>query len=445
MLGKSESRTILEQALGYSWADQTEAVLLSEDSSLTRFANSIIHQNVAETNAELRIRAVFGKKVGVAVTNNLSPDSVKQVVESAASMAMLQEENADFMSLPGPRPVPEVKAFVDRTATCGPEERARIVGVVCRKAKDKGLSAAGALETGQREIAVANSLGIFAYHPSTLASISTVIAAENSTGYADFLSSDVAAIDAEALADEAIDKALRSRNPVSVEPGEYEVILEEYAANDILDFLVETGFSALAVQEGRSFMCNKFGQAIVDGGVSIWDDGLDTSGLPIPFDFEGVPKQKVTMIDRGIARDVVYDSYTAGRVGKESTGHALPAPNPEGPMPTNMFFASGDASIEQMLRGVRRGIWVTRFWYTRTVHPLTVIVTGMTRDGSFLIENGEITQPIKNMRFTQGYLEALRNVEMIGATTKLQRSWFGGNRVPALKIAKWNFSSATEY
>lgn len=445
MLGEERVRQILEAALACSQADQTEVLLFGSDSSLTRFANSVIHQNVSETNGELRVRAVFGKKVGVASTNDLSPGSIEKVVENAARIAKLQEENPDFVSLPEPRPIPRVSAFVERTADYGPKERAGAVAVICSKAKDNGLSAAGAFQTGTYEIAVANSLGIFAYHPRTVASISTVMASDDSSGYADYLTPDVATVDAEALADEALGKALRARHPIAVEPGEYEVVLEEYAANDILDFLAETGFSALAVQEGRSFMIGKFGRKIVDEKVSIWDDGTDPNTLPIPFDFEGVPKRKVAMIDHGVARDVVYDSYTAKRVGKESTGHALPAPNTIGPLPTNMFMGAGTAIKQEMVRGIRRGIWVTRFWYTRTVAPMPVIVTGMTRDGTFLIENGEITRPIKNMRFTQSYLEALQNVESISASTKLQESWFGANRVPALRIGKWNFTSATEY
>lgn len=445
MLGIDEAKRILELAIAHSPADQTEVLILTEDSGLTRFANSSIHQNVAETNAEIRVRAVFGKKVGVASSNVVTPDAIRALVDNACSIARLQAENPDFVSLPEPRPIVPVDAFLSRTALSGPDDRARIVGTICRKARDRGLSAAGALTTGAFEIAVANSLGIFGYHPYTIADINTVITAEDSTGYADAVSLDIDQIDAESIADEAIDKSFRSRNPIRLEPGEYEVILEEYATTDIIDFLSYSGLSALAVQENRSFMHDRFGQRIVDPDISIWDDGLSPSTLPMPFDFEGVPKSKVDLIDRGVASGVVYDSYTSKRVGKESTGHALPAPNPEGPMPGNVFLKAGDASKEEMVKQTRRGVWVSRFWYTRTVHPLTVVVTGMTRDGTFLVENGELTRAVKNFRFTQGYLEALNNVQMIGNTTKLERNWFGANRVPALKISGWNFTSVTEY
>ncbi|MCL5265050.1 MAG: TldD/PmbA family protein [Chloroflexi bacterium] len=445
MLGKERAQQILSRALTCSKADQTEVILSTADSSLTRFANSAIHQNVSETNAELRVRVVLGKRIGVASTNDLSVNSIKNVIENATTIAKLQEENPEFVSLPSPGPIRSVNAYVEQTASFGPEDRAKEVAIICRKARENGLIAAGAFTTGSSELAVANSIGVFGYHPSTLADINMVIASEDSSGYADHVSTDVATVDSERLADEAVLKALQTRNPVAVTPGEYEVILEEYAANDILHFLAETGLSALAVQEDRSFIAHKFGQKLVGENVSIWDDGLDPSGLPMPFDYEGVPKEKVMMIDHGVAKNVVYDSYTASRVGKRSTGHALPSPNTIGPIPMNMFMAAGDVTKEAMLRSTKRGIWVTRFWYTRTVHPLPVLVTGMTRDGSFLIENGEITRPIKNMRFTQSYLEGLSNVEMISSDTKLQRTWAGANRVPALKIARWRFTSTTEY
>jgi len=445
MLGIDEAKRIVELAIAHSKADQTEVLILAEESNLTRFANSGIHQNVSERNVDIRVRAVLGKRVGVASTNVLTPSAIRAVVEDACSISRLQEENPDFVSLPEPAPIKPTNAYVERTAKSSAMDRARMVGVICKKAVEKGMSAAGSLTTATKEIAVANSLGIFGYHPSTTAEITVVIAGQDSTGYANALSTDVSDIDVEKVAQEALDKALRSRNPILLEPGEYEVVLEEYATSDIVDFLAQTGLNALALQEGRSFVVGKLGQRILDPSISIWDDGLDPATLPMPFDYEGVPKRKVDLIDKGVAVGVTYDSYTAKRAGKESTGHALPAPNTEGPIPINVFLKPGAATKEEMVKQTRRGIWVTRFWYTRTVHPLTVVVTGMTRDGTFLIENGEITRAVKNFRFTQGYLDALNNVQMLGRSTKLQRNWFGASRVPALKIGKWNFTSVTEY
>ncbi|MFQ6058732.1 MAG: TldD/PmbA family protein [Anaerolineae bacterium] len=446
MLGRERVREITEQVLAHSTADQTEVLVLGQESGLTRFANSYIHQNVAEANVEVRVRVVLDKRIGVASTNDLSSEAVQKVVETALTVARFQPQNPDFVSLPESQPIPEINAWVERTAAFTPQDRAQVVGVICRRAAEKGLVASGAFSTTSYEIAVANSLGIFAYHPLTRAHITTVIMADSSSGYASFTSLDATEIDAEALAREAVNKALQGRNPIEIEPGEYTVILEEHAVDDLLGFLAYLGFSALAVQEKRSFMGDKLGQHIVGENISIWDDGLDPRGIPMPFDFEGVRKRRVDLVVRGVARAVVYDSYTAGREpGKASTGHALPAPNTYGPMPLNMFLAPGEATKEEMLASTERGIWVTRFWYTNPVHPLKTIITGMTRDGTFLIEGGEITRPLKNLRFTQSILEALSNVEMIGRETWLERGGLGANRVPALKISKFTFTGVTEF
>ena len=175
------------------------------------------------------------------------------------------------------------------------------------------------------------------------------------------------------------------------------------------------------------------------------DDGYDPSGLPLPFDFEGVPKYRVDLIKAGVANAVVYDSYTATREGKSSTGHALPAPNTQGPFPLNMFMQPGNSTKEEMVKSTKRGILVTRFWYTRPVDDLKVIVTGTTRDGTFLIEDGEVKQPVRNMRFTTSYLDALSNTLAIGKATKLESSGFGASRVPAIKVAKFHFTGVTQY
>jgi len=447
MLGEEKIREITTKVLSLSQADQTEVLVFSDDSQLTRFANSYIHQNVAERDVQVRVRAVVGKRIGVASTNDLSSDSLEKVVETALAMARLQPENPDFISLPEPAPISEVRAFSEATAGFTPEARARAVGSICRRAVENDLVASGAFNTSVQEIAVANSLGVFAYFPTTLADLKTVIMGDDSSGYGASIAWDVEQMDAEAVGAEAVDKALRGRNPREIEPGRYTVILEEYATEDILEMLSYVGLGALAVQEGRSFMCDRFGEQIVGSAISLWDDGLDPRGLPLPFDFEGVPKERVSLIENGVAMNVVYDSYTAGKEGKASTGHGLPAPNTFGPIPVNMFMAPGQATLEEMITSTERGILVTRFWYTRPVHPKLAIITGMTRDGTFLIEKGEVAYPVKNLRFTQSYLDALSSVEMVGRTTKLVHSVFelNGNHVAALKLGEFEFTGVTEF
>lgn len=448
MLGRERIKEIADLVLARSTADQTEVVILAGDEYLTRFANSTIHQNVAETDAEVRIRVVLGTRIGVAATNDLSDIALDQALASAMTSARLQPENPDFRSLPGPLPLPGVTAFSAATANCTPEQRAKGAGAICLMAREAGVNASGALTTSVFEIGVINSLGVFGHYITTLADMNTVIMSDTSAGYASDLALDVNDLDFEAIGREALDKCLKSQNPRALDPGEYVVVLEPYAVQDFVQMMAYTGFSALALQEGRSFMVGKIGEKIVDPHVSIWDDGTNADGIPLPFDFEGVPKQRVSLIEKGVARGVVYDSYRAGREeGKSSTGHALPAPNTFGPIPLNTFFAPGDATLEEMIANTERGLYVTRFHYTRPVEPTKVVITGMTRDGTFLIEKGEIAYPVKNLRFTQSYLEALNHVEMVGNKPRLLTGLAGLARdsVPALKLSMFTFTGATEF
>jgi len=451
MLGEDKIRERIEYTLSISKTDQTEVVFMRETEQLTRFANSHIHQNVAKDELDFRVRVVVGKKIGIASTNDLSDAALQRAVDFATTAAKFQQDNPDFISLPEPQTFEALDGFVEGTAACTPQKRAEAVRSICLPSREHALNASGAFATRSFEYGVGNSLGVFVYYPTTLADLRTVIMSDTGSGYAAAASLDVEEIDAEAVGQEAIEKALCSRNPVDVPPGDYTVILEEYAVSLLLTYLAYMGFGALALQEGRSFMVGKLGKKVAGDSVSIWDDGLHPKNLPMPFDFEGVPKQRVDFIANGVASGVVYDSYTAGREGeKESTGHALPAPNSIGPFPWNVAMDPGEATKEEMLASTDRGLWVTRFHYVRPVHPLRTIVTGMTRDGTFLIEDGELVGPVKNLRFTQSILEALSGVERIGRDSKIGREGFmenfiGGVRVPALKIGRFTFTSATEF
>jgi len=448
MLGEGEIKRIAETVLAASRADQTEVEVFTNNSALTRFANNYIHQNVEHADVDVRVRCVIGQKIGIASTNETSPDALARVAARAFELAEHQRENEDFRSLPGPASYQAVEGWSEATARCGPEERAAVVAQICDASSRAGLTAAGAYHTTAQEICLANSLGLYAYHRETQADINTVVMSETSSGHAARVSKDAGDIDGESIAQEAVDRALRSVNPRRIEPGEYEVILEPYAVVDLLDFFSYLSFGALAFMEKRSFMSGRIGEKVMDETVTIWDDGLSNEGLPMPFDYEGVPKQRVTFIEKGVARGVVWDTYFAGKQGGDtrSTGHALPAGATIGPLPLHMFMAAGDASLDDMIKNTQRGLWVTRFWYTRTVHPLQVVVTGMTRDGTFLIEDGKIVGPVANMRFTQGYVEALNNVDQIGRDAMLVLGDIGGGvrRVPALKLRKWNFTGVSE-
>jgi predicted Zn-dependent protease len=268
------------------------------------------------------------------------------------------------------------------------------------------------------------------------------MADQQGSGYTARMATDVSTLDFEAMAREAVGKALKSRNPIDIPLGEYHVVLDAYAVSDMLQNLAFMGFSATAVQEERSFMSGQFGKQLVDPCVTIYDDGHDPAGLPQAFDYEGVPKQRVMLIDHGIASAVVYDSFTAAREGKPNTGHALAAPNSSGPLPLHLMLEAGNASFEELIKGIDHGVYVTRFHYTNTVHPVRTLFTGMTRDGTFLIEHGELTRPIKNLRFTQSILDALRNVQAIGRE-RIQCTDYLTVVAPALRVQGFNFTGIT--
>ncbi|MGE5707297.1 MAG: TldD/PmbA family protein [Bacteroidota bacterium] len=442
MIGQEKAFELCERLLNASKADQTEVMLYGNDSKLTRFANSEIHQNVAEADTEVRIRVALGKKLAVTSVNQLDERALKEALERAIELARFQPENPEFHSLPSPKPIQNVD---HSSIPFSAADRAAVAGTICRRALEKELVASGAFQTAERELLVANSLGIRAYTASTYAELSTVVMGADSSGYADMVSLDPRTIDGEALAQEAIKKALDSRNPIDLEPGAYTVLLEEYAVNEVLNYFSYPGFGARAFHDGSSFMSDKLGERITGEQITIWDDGLDPSGLLTPFDFEGVPKERLCLIERGVAKGVAYDSFFGFKYGHPSTGHALPAPNPDGPLPFNLFMEGGSTPKAELIRGIERGIWVTRFHYVNHLDPRLALITGMTRDGTFLIEDGRISRPIKNLRFTENLLEAFSRVEKLGKETKLEPGFFHGNRVPAMVLRDFHFSGKTDF
>jgi predicted Zn-dependent protease len=336
-------------------------------------------------------------------------------------------------------------ACFETTRAASPEQRAGGVRTIVELARGRGFQAFGAFSTETTELAVANSLGVWAYHPMTTADLNTVVMSDDGSGYANAVSGDVARIDPEAVARRAVDLCARNCRQADLAPGEYEVLLEPPAVAEMLEFLGFEGFNGLAVEEQRSCLSGRFGERLVGPNVSIWDDGHDRRGLVLPFDFEGVPKRRVVFFDRGVATEAVYDSYTAHKAGRLSTGHALPAPNTYGPVPINMIMANGDApSREAMLGTMQRGVWVTRFWYVNLLHPISMTLTGMTRDGTFLVQNGEVVGAVKNLRFTQSVIEALNHVRALSADVALQRTWIGSTLAPALHVGRFTFTGASE-
>ena len=424
-------------------ATEAEVLVLSEDAALTRFANSEIHQNVAEANVRVSLRFVRGKRVGVAATGRTDPEALQRLAETAGRISDLVEETVDWRGLPEPGPIGLVaSAFAEGTATASPELRAEGARAVIAAADAAGVTAFGSFATTVETVAIATSRGIRAAEARTSSQLITVsMGPEDGTGYAEAAAVDATTIDAAALGREAAETARRSARPVALEPGDYPVVLGEYAVVDILDMLGYLGFSALAVEEGRSFY--EPGKRIGSDLVSIRDDARDPAGLPASFDYEGVACEPVSMVEAGLCGDLVWDSATAARAGRRSTGHGLPAPNAFGPFPLHAQMAAGTTPRAELVRGLRHGLYVTRFHYTNPVHPKLAVITGMTRDGTFLVEDGEIVGPVRNLRYTMSYLDALAAVEAVSRDRRLLKGFLGSALVPAVRLSSWRFTGTT--
>ena len=426
-------------------ATEAEALVSEERAQLTRFANSEIHQNVAETNGTINLRVAIGKRVGVASSNRTDAEGLRRLAETAAAIARNSAELEDWGGLPDPTSIPDVAgAWSEATAAATPEQRAEGVRAVIAAADAAGVRSFGSFSTSAEELAVANSHGVAAAQRRTAAQLLTVAtAADGGSGYGEQAGVDLSSIDAAATGLEAAEKARATANPISVDPGDWSVVLEEYAVVDLLSMLGYMGFSALAVQEERSFA--EPGRVIGSALVTIVDDATDPGAMPAAFDYEGVAKQRVVLVERGVCRDVVYDQQTAARSGVRSTGHGLPAPNPYGPFPLNMVMRAGSTPRGALVGELERGLLVTRFHYTNPVHPKLAIVTGMTRDGTFLVEDGRIVGPVRNLRFTQSYLAALAGIVAVGRERKTLKGDLGGVLVPAVRIDGWTFTGGTEH
>ena len=452
MIGKKKLKRLADEIFKKSTADQTEVMFTTYTSRLTRFANNYIHQNVAEVNTSFQIRVVIGKRIGVASANTIDRRGLLRTLDYAVEIAKNQRENPDFKSLPPKQIYKKLKIFDKRTADFPPDRQASLVCSVIRLAKDSGLNGYGSFSTGASEIFITNSLGLNCYALASDVYFNTVMMGDDSSGYADGAGRRVSDVDVERIGRRAIKKALLGRRPKTLKPGRYTVILEPLASAELLDFLGWTTFGAKAIQEKRSFLVGKIGKKVVDGRVTIVEDPYGPKGLSFPFDFEGVGKKRVVLIDRGVARGYVHDTLTGGKEGKKSTGNGLPAPNPFGPIPTNLVLRTGKDSRKKMITETKRGILVTRFHYTNIIDPIKTLITGMTRDGTYLIRNGEIVGGVKNFRFTQSIIEALNRVDALGNDLTLvgHGPGYGGRHAtgtlaPTIKIRGFNFSGVTRF
>jgi PmbA protein len=446
IVGADEIRRVSQAALELPGTDGVEVLFMHEWGGLTRFAKSSIHQSTWREDTGLRVRVVVDGRVGVAGTNDLSPAGVVAAAESAREMAGVVAPDPLFPGLAPQNAVHDDSGFDEATANTTPEHRAEGVADLVAACAD-GFGAAGAFETMASEVAVANTEGQICWAPTTQASVTTVVTGgDGGNGYAETFSRAVGEVDPATIGRRAADKAVASQAPRDLDPGRYTVVLEPAAVSTLVGFLAWIGLGGRLLVEGRSCLSGREGEQVAAEALTLYDDAREAGTIGLPFDFEGVPRSRVTLIDKGVFRDGVYDLRTAKQAGKQSTGHALPPPNPEGPLPLNVFMEPGEASIEEMIASTERGLLVTRFHYTNIVHPLESTITGMTRDGTFLIEHGEIAHPVKNFRFTQSILEALAQTSMVGRETELASEFFfSASRVPGLKVDTFNFSGRSDH
>lgn len=424
-------------------ADDTEVYFQEGDYHLTRFANNTIHQNVSLTNAEVLIRVAFGKKTGVASSNRL--EDARRARDEACGIARVSEDSPTYVGLPLPQPVQEVNAFDEATAACDAMSRAERVRGVVEEAKRVGALAAGALTTSHAQTAVVNSKGLAVHHRGTEVRLNVVMMKGGGSGTTVRLGWKLSDLDERSAARHAAGRAVKTDRPRDIEPGEYAVVLEPQAVGVLTTYLAYVGFNGKAYHEKRSFMSGKLGFRVTGPLITIIDDGLDPAGIPTPFDGEGVPKRKVVFIEKGVATGMCYDTATAAAEHTQSTGHALVSSSSFGPVPVNLFVSPGDSTLERMIASAAKGLLVSSFHYANIVERMKVIVTGMTRFGVFLIRDGQIAHPVKNLRFTQNVLEAFESASALTAERQSVDGLGGAMLVPGMKCESFHFTGKTEF
>jgi PmbA protein len=444
LLSDAELRGMAERIFKLSDADETEVEIGMISDALTRFANNAIHQNVAEQMLSISVRTVLDGRTARATTNKTDDDSLRRVVETAKSLARSQPRNPDLLPMPGPQKYPKAARFFENTACATPGDRARAVARVAQMAEKNKQTAAGTFSTGVTQFAIANTRGLFASHRQTRAEFSITILESDSSGWAKSNSPDLDQLDPAALARRASEKSAGSRNPSEVAPGRWTVILEPSAVLDLVGFLFYD-FSATAMVDQRSCFTKRMGKRILGENITLHDDAYHPLQSGVPFDGEGIPRQKILLVDKGVPRNLVYSRGSAKKMKRKPTGHGFSLPNDMGEAPVNMVFSGGNSSIDEMVRSTEHGILVTRVWYIRDVDPYEKVLTGMTRDGTFLVKNGKLAGGIRNFRFNQGLLEMLSNVEMMGPAVRAAGEESFEMVVPAMKVRKFHFSEVTKF
>ena len=421
-----------------------EAIFGAHREALTRFANNTIHQNVSEQARMLSVRVQLDGKTARASTNRVDPASIRAAVAESIALSKAASADPDLLSLAEPAPIREVNRFDRSTAETSPVERARAVAEAIRLVEGAGQTAAGIYSTGQSQTAVGNSRGLFATYRESHAEFSITMQEKPAASWAKANSADVQKFDPQRLAARASEKAHLAVDPQELPAGRYTVILEPAAVLDLVGFLFYD-FAATALQDKRSCLNDRMGKPLFGKSISIYDDVYHPLQLGAPFDGEGMPRQKVQLVDRGVPKNLVYSRASAKSAGKRPTGHGFALPNEFGEAPVNLVFDGGDSSLQEMIASTDHGLLVTRLWYIREVDPYEKIMTGMTRDGLYLVEKGRAVSAVRNFRFNQSLLEMLRNVELLGPAVRATGEEAFEMVVPAMKVRDFHFSEVTKF
>jgi len=444
LLSDAEMRRIAGKIFKLSDADETEVEIGVVSDALTRFANNTIHQNVAEQVLMVSVRTVLDGRTARATTNKTDDESLRRVVAASKALARSQPRIPGLLPMPGPQKYGKVARYFENTAYATPADRARAVARVTELAEKNKQTAAGIFTTGVTQSAIVNTKGLFASHRQTRAEFSITILESDSSGWAKANAPDLGGIDPDALAHSASEKSAASRNPSEEAPGRWTVILEPAAVLDLVGFLFYD-FAGTAVKDQRSCFNKRMGKRIMGENITLHDDVFHPLQSGAPFDGEGMPRQQVLLVDKGVPSNMVYSRATAKKMKAKPTGHGMPLPNEYGEAPMNLVFGGGSSSVDEMVRSTERGVLVTRLWYIREVDPYEKVLTGMTRDGTFLVQDGRVTGGIRNFRFNQGILEMLSNVELLGPAVRAAGEESFEMVVPPMKVRNFHFSEVTKF
>ena len=426
---------------------QVELVCLENRTALSRFAENVIHQNIEQADHRIMARVSLGDRVGLAVGNDIEPAAIKSAIESATEIAENRNPDPDFPGfIASPTATSTPGAFINRTADFSPAQRAAAIKTAVEACSRAGLSASGLFKTETKATTVINSWGTAQYFAETVAEFSLTASddAASSSGWTAGYHHDAGELNLAKLIATAVTKAITSRNPQPWPPGDYTVILEPAAVGQLLLFLGFLGFGGSSFAAGRSFMARKIGEQITGDNITITEDPFAPEMAGMPFDYEGVPKKRVVLIENGIAKGVVFDRRNAKKAGMESTGHALPPDNSFGPYPKNTAISPGNVPFEELISSTDEGILITHFWYLNYLNPRRVQMTGTTLDGTFLIKDGKIDRPITNMRATPALLEMFANVEAIARERVVYPQFNSLMLVPGMKVKGFPLSEDTE-